>query len=71
MFRNKLAGRCLQALGAVQTLWGIIIFDELHEAQGQKNRIIGSLQTQYGYDFEAAQNDAELALRRFRPRFES
>jgi len=69
MIRNKLAGRFLQGFGALQTLWGIIVLDELHEAQGMRNRIIGSLQSQYGYEFDRAQTDAELVLRRFRPRF--
>ena len=65
MIRNKMSGRVLQVLGALQTVWGIIVLDELHEVQGIKNRMIGSLQGQYGCDYGQAENDVELLMRRF------
>lgn len=71
MIQNKLRGRALQAFGLIQTLWGIVVFDELKEVQGIKNRMIGSLQAQQGVDYPIAETDVELLMRRFRPRMMS
>ena len=73
MNRDILEGRWKQLRGRIKETWGKLTDDELDQAQGRFDRLIGLIQEKYGYTREKAKEEfnrfLELAKDRPQKRF--
>jgi uncharacterized protein YjbJ (UPF0337 family) len=56
---NQLKGSWNQTKGLIKEKWGELTDDDLQEIEGKKDRLIGKLQSKYGYAKEKAEKLAD------------
>jgi uncharacterized protein YjbJ (UPF0337 family) len=61
MNRDQFSGQWKQVKGEVQRMWGKLTNDDLDQVEGNATKLIGRLQTRYGY----AKEEAEAEFDRF------
>jgi uncharacterized protein YjbJ (UPF0337 family) len=49
--------------GRVREWWGDLTDDEIEQAEGRRDRLVGLLQKKYGYTKERAESEIERRLR--------
>jgi len=57
-----LKGNAKQLRGQMREWWGKLTDDDLEQAAGQKDKLIGKLQERYGYSREQAQQEVERRM---------
>ncbi len=55
MNEDIVKGKLKELQGRIQEQWGEITDDEFNKTEGQKDRLLGLLQTKYGYSKEKAE----------------
>jgi len=55
MIRDVIAGKCQQLRGKVKEQWGKLTDDDLQQADGKYDRMVGLLKEKYGYGKEKAE----------------
>jgi Uncharacterized protein conserved in bacteria len=55
MNEDIVKGKLKELQGRIQEQWGEITDDEFDKTEGQKDRLLGLLQTKYGYSKEKAE----------------
>jgi len=55
--RDTLAGQWKQVKGEIKSKWGQLTDDDLTRVEGDYEKLLGSLQTRYGYTRERAENE--------------
>jgi uncharacterized protein YjbJ (UPF0337 family) len=65
MNRDILEGKWTEMKGKVKEQWGKLTDDDLNQAEGRAERLIGLLQQRYGY----ARDEAEQEYNRFAERW--
>lgn len=66
MNEDILKGKWKQLKGDIQTKWGKLTNDDLDRVEGNREKMVGTLQERYGYKKEQAEKelDAYLAAHR-------
>ena len=62
MNKDIFEGKWKEMRGQIKEWWGDITDDELEQANGQAEQIIGLLQQKYGYTREAAEEEFNRRL---------
>lgn len=62
MNRDILEGQWKQIKGKVKQQWGRLTDDELEQASGSYDRLVGMIQERYGYSREEAMNEVNTFL---------
>jgi uncharacterized protein YjbJ (UPF0337 family) len=57
-----LKGNAKQLRGQMREWWGKLTDDDLEQAAGQKDKLIGKLQERYGYSREQAQQEVDRRM---------
>jgi len=57
-----LKGNAKQLRGQMREWWGKLTDDDLEQAAGQKDKLIGKLQERYGYTREQAQQEVDRRM---------
>ena len=63
MNRDIFEGKWKEMRGQVKEWWGKLTDDDLEQAGGKADRLIGLLQQKYGYSREQAEQEFERRLR--------
>jgi len=66
MNRDVLEGKWKQARGQVKEWWGMLTDDDLDQADGKSERLVGLLQEKYGYVGERATEEFSRRLQEAR-----
>jgi uncharacterized protein YjbJ (UPF0337 family) len=64
MNRDVFAGWWKQARGQAKSWWGQLTDDELDTVEGESEKLIGALQTKYGWSREQAEKEIERRMGR-------
>ena len=59
MNKAIMEGHWKQIKGAVKEKWGKLTDDELDQVEGNEEKLLGLLQTKYGYAKQEAKNELE------------
>jgi uncharacterized protein YjbJ (UPF0337 family) len=59
---NIVQGAWRELKGQVQTTWARLTDDDVKEIEGDFNRLVGKLQTRYGWEKAKAQSEARAWL---------
>lgn len=62
MNRDVFEGKWKEFVGQIKEWWGKLTDDELEEANGKAEQIIGLLQQKYGYTRERAEDEFDRRL---------
>ena len=62
MNRDTLKGQWKQARGEVKRRWGKLTDDELDQAEGNFDKLVGRIQERYGYQKEQAEREVDQFL---------
>lgn len=57
-----LKGNAKKLRGQMREWWGKLTDDDLEQAAGQKDKLIGKLQERYGYSREQAQQEVDRRM---------
>ena len=60
---DQIAGNWKQFKGKVQEKWGDLTDDDLDQAAGQREQLIGRLQARYGYERDRAERELDELVR--------
>jgi uncharacterized protein YjbJ (UPF0337 family) len=63
MNRDILEGKWKEARGEVKAWWGKLTDDDLDQASGNADRLIGLLQQKYGYTRERAESEFDRRVK--------
>lgn len=66
MDKNILKGKWKEIKGGIKEQWGKLTDDEIAEAEGKQEKLMGLLQKKYGY----SKDQAEEEYKRFMARYE-
>jgi len=64
MNRDVFAGWWKQARGQAKAWWGQLTDDELDQIEGESEKLVGVLQTRYGWTREQAEKEIERLMDR-------
>lgn len=64
MNSDILKGNWKQLRGEIQKQWGKLTNDDLDVAQGEYDKLVGQIQTRYGYDRARAEREVNDFLER-------
>src|SRR5919198_5433859 len=64
MNRDVFAGWWKQARGQAKSWWGQLTDDDLDRIEGESDKLIGALQTRYGWSREEAEKEIERGMGR-------
>jgi uncharacterized protein YjbJ (UPF0337 family) len=64
MNRDVFAGWWKQARGQAKSWWGQLTDDELDRIEGESEKLVGLLQTRYGWSREQAEQEVERRMGR-------
>lgn len=64
MNRDVFAGWWKQARGQAKVWWGQLTDDELDQIEGESDKLVGLLQTRYGWSREQAEQEIERRMGR-------
>ena len=62
MNEDILKGKWKQLKGDVQKKWGKLTNDDLDRIEGNREKMVGTLQERYGYEKERAQKELDAYL---------
>ena len=62
---DQIQGSWKQVKGKAKEQWGRLTDDELDEAAGQRDQLIGKVQERYGYARDQAEREVDEAVRRW------
>jgi uncharacterized protein YjbJ (UPF0337 family) len=65
---DVIKGSWNQLKGEARTQWGQLTDDELDQIAGDREKLIGKVQEQYGWSREEAERDVDAFARRMSPR---
>ncbi|MDZ7704908.1 MAG: CsbD family protein [Trueperaceae bacterium] len=65
MNQNILKGKWKQYRGKVQQQWGKLTDDDLSQAEGQRDQIVGKIQERYGVTRDEAEKQYEKFVSQF------
>ena len=64
MNRDVFAGTWKQARGQAKTWWGKLTDDEIDQIEGESDKLVGLLQTRYGWTREEAEQEVDRRMGR-------
>lgn len=64
MNRDELAGKWKQFRGALKEKWGQLTDDELDQAEGNRDKLIGKIQEKYGRSREDIERELDTITSR-------
>ena len=64
MNRDVFAGWWKQARGQAKSWWGKLTDDEIDQIEGESEKLVGLLQTRYGWSREEAEKEVERRMGR-------
>jgi uncharacterized protein YjbJ (UPF0337 family) len=59
MNSDQVQGNLKQVMGSMREKWGKLTNDDLQQAAGKKDQLLGKLQERYGYTREQAEREME------------
>lgn len=65
MNKDTLAGQWKQLMGEIKLRWGGLTDDDLTQAEGSYDKLVGRLQERYGYAREEAQREVDSFLAQY------
>ncbi len=63
MDENVLKGKWKQVRGSVKKQWGKLTDDQLDQIEGDRDKLVGKLQEEYGYSKQEAEQQVDQFLR--------
>lgn len=66
MNEDVFEGRWKQLKGDVKRAWGKLTDDDLDQAEGNRDKLVGSLQERYGWERSRAEKELDGFLERIR-----
>lgn len=61
---DVLKGKWNQLKGSVKSQWGELTDDDLTQAEGEYDKLVGKLQERYGYERERAEREVDEFMSR-------
>jgi uncharacterized protein YjbJ (UPF0337 family) len=64
---DRIEGSWTELKGKVKEKWGQLTDDDLEQAAGRRDQLIGALQRRYGYEWDRAERELDELTRTWQP----